>query len=278
MKNILLFTDYNDQNAQAAKFALWLAATMKVRLFIWNTFNPSAKLFAAQKSVAGFNDALPVISDRANEWIKKLTAEIRTGTGLKPLVQFIDRDQCLKEKLLAVVRKEDIGLLVKQVRDNKDSNVLIDGSGIYSAMRTNCPILLVPEKLTWKSLDKILYVADLRYCRKNVVRLLGQLAAAFNASVTIADLAAKGMPYLEDNYAREVYHDAIDGVANQDHFYLSHIRERNIPKAIDVLVNDLKADLLVLVNKRYHFNELLGSAAPYILPAYIHIPVMIFPS
>lgn len=278
MKNILLFTDYNDQNVQATKFALWLAATMKVRLFIWNTFNPSAKLFAAQKSVAGFNDAFSIISDRANEWIEKLTAEISTGTGLKPLVQFIDRDECLTEKLLAVVRKEDIGLLVKQVRDNKDSNALIDGSGIYSAMRTNCPLLLVPEKLTCRSLDKILYVADLRYCRKNVVRLLGQLAAVFNASVTIADLAAKGMPYLEDNYAREVYHEAIDGVANQDHFYLGHIRERNIPKAIDVLVNDLHADLLVLVNRRYHFNELLGSTAPYIMPPYIHIPVMIFPS
>jgi hypothetical protein len=66
--------------------------------------------------------------------------------------------------------------------------------------------------------------------------------------------------------------------ASSEHFYFNNIRERNIGKAVDVLVNDMNTDLLVLTNHRYHFDELLGSVNELTLPGYIQIPIMIFPS
>jgi hypothetical protein len=82
---------------------------------------------------------------------------------------------------------------------------------------------------------------------------------------------------MEHNYAFDVFKDTIARPASHDHFHFNNIRERDIPKAIDILANDMKTDLLVLVNHRYHFNELFGDAIPYRLPAYIRIPVLLFP-
>jgi hypothetical protein len=82
---------------------------------------------------------------------------------------------------------------------------------------------------------------------------------------------------MEHNYALDVFKDTIARPASHDHFHFNNILERDIPKAIDILANDMHTDLLVLVNHRYHFNELFGAAIPYRLPAYIRIPVLLFP-
>ena len=83
---------------------------------------------------------------------------------------------------------------------------------------------------------------------------------------------------MEENYAQSVFEDALLNSANRDCLYFSNIKERNIPKALDILVNDLDNDLLVLVNNKFHFNELLGHDAPYAIPANIRAPLLIFPS
>ena len=83
---------------------------------------------------------------------------------------------------------------------------------------------------------------------------------------------------MENNYAHTVFADTILTRGNQEHIYFSNIRERDISRAIDVLVNGMNNDLLVLVNNKFHFNELVGNDMPYIIPSNIHIPLLIFPS
>ena len=138
--------------------------------------------------------------------------------------------------------------------------------------------MLIPEKFSYKAFEKIVYATDLRFCRREIVSFLSQLAKPLNASILIANISAKGLPYMEDNYARSVFENEILNPVKYENIYFSNIRERDIPKALDVLVNGMNNDLLVLVNNKYHFKELLGQNTPYNIPDNIHIPLLIFPS
>ena len=83
---------------------------------------------------------------------------------------------------------------------------------------------------------------------------------------------------MAESYAQAVFEDAVVNSSNKDHIYFSNIKERNVPQALDIIVNEMNNDLLVLVNNKFHFSELLGHETPYAVPENIRIPLLVFPS
>lgn len=277
MKNILIINKNPQDTERTTALALLLAGTTNAKLYFWNTSVTHTPSFAAEMSVSGSGKNLPGQPISKHRWIEQLQHKLHLQTGLKTLVGFIENINFVSENVVAIVKKFNIGLLIKGIPGRADEETVIESDILSCSAKSGCPVLLVPEQFPYKSLEKIVYATDLRYCRQGVIRFLSKLAVTFNARVLIANIAAKGLPFMENNYALDVFKDTIVRPATHDHFYLNNIRERNIPKAMDVLVNDMDTDLLVLVNHRYHFNELFGPAVPYLIPGYIHIPVLIFP-
>ena len=277
MKNILLINKNPRDTERTTALALMLAGTTNAKLYFWNTAVNQIHSYAAEMSVAGFGKNLPERPVSKHRWIEQLQRKFHLETGLKTLVGFIENIHFVSDNIAAIVRKFNIGLLIKGVPENADQEPVIESDVLSCSAKSGCPVLLVPEQIPYKTFEKIVYATDLRYCRQGVIRFLSKLAINFNASVLIANIAAKGLPFMDNNYALDVFKDTIAHPASHDHFYFNNIRERDIPKAIDVLVNDMDMDLLVLVNHRYHFNELFGAVRPYVLPDYIRIPVLLFP-
>jgi hypothetical protein len=277
MKNILIINKNPQDSARATALALLLAGTTNAKLYFWNTSVPQTHSYAAEMSVVGFGKILPERPVSKHQWIEQLQLKFHLQTGLKTLVGFIEQVNFISDNVAAIVRKFNIGLLIKGIPEKADQEPVIESDILSCSTKSGCPVLLVPEQFPYKTFEKIVYATDLRYCRQEIIRFLGKLAINFNASVLIANIAAKGLPFMEHNYALDVFKDTIAHPARHNHFHFNNIRERDIPKAIDILANDMDTDLLVLVNHRYHFNELFGTAVPYRLPAYIHIPVLLFP-
>ncbi|MES2426949.1 MAG: hypothetical protein V4560_08235 [Bacteroidota bacterium] len=277
MKNILIINKNPQDFERTTTLALLLAGTTNAKLYFWDTAVTQTHSYAAEMSVAGFGKNFPGRPASKNRWVEQLQGKIRLQSGLKTLVGFIENIHFVSNNIASIVRKFNIGLLIKGVPENADQETVIESDALSCSAKSGCPVLLVPEQFPYKTFEKIVYATDLRYCRQGVIRFLSKLAINFNASVLIANIAAKGLPFMEHNYALDVFKDTIAHPASHDHFHFNNIRERDIPKAIDILTNDMDSDLLVLVNHRYHFNELFGTAIPYRLPAYIRIPVLLFP-
>lgn len=278
MKNILIINKNPQDMERTTALALLVAGTTNAKLYFWNTAVTQTHSYAAEISVAGYGKILPGRPVSKHRWIEQLQRKFHLQTGLKTLVGFIENIHLVSDNIAAIVRKFNIGLLIKGLPENAGRELPVIESDVLScSAKSGCPVLLVPEQFPYKAFEKIVYATDLRYCRQGIIRFLSKLAINFNASVLIANIAARGLPFMEHSYALDVFKDTIDHPASHDHFYFNNIRERDIPKAIDVLVNDMDTDLLVLVNHKYHFNELFGAVRPYVLPDYIRIPVLIFP-
>ena len=278
MKNILIISKNPQDTERSTELALLLAGTTNVKLYFWNTTVTQTHSYAAEMSIAGSGKILPGQPISKHRWIEQLQRKFHLQTGLKTLVGFIENIHFVSDNIAAIVRKFNIGLLIKGVPENTGPELPVIESDVLScSAKSGCPVLLVPEQFPYKAFEKIVYATDLRYCRQGIIRFLSKLAINFKASVLIANIAAKGLPFMEHNYALDVFKDTIARPASHDHFDFNNIRERDIPKAIDILANDMNTDLLALVNHRYHFNELFGAAIPYRLPAYIRIPVLLFP-
>ena len=143
--------------------------------------------------------------------------------------------------------------------------------------RVQCPLMLVPESWPVKHVERIAYMADLRYCRVRIVRFLEELAGASGADLSIAHLSAKGLPHMAEEYALTVFSEEVFNNARYERLFFNNIRERDVPTAVDVIINGLHTDLLAVVNHRFHFEEIMGMYITNKLPLYITVPLLIFP-
>jgi len=278
MKNILIFNDFSPEAEHAAELALLLAGKTNTNLYIWNTFEKHENPVTKELAVAHANEEETAVTTDSTSWILKLESKLNWETGLLPVVKFIEGMDYTPNHVLSIVNRYDIGMLVKGITGDKSDRLHIEAEVLSCSTKSGCPVLLIPEKFAYKPFEKMVYATDLRFCRREIVSFMSQLARPLDAGILIANLSAKGLPFMEDNYARTVFSETLLTAANQEHLYFSNIRERDIPRAIDVLVNGMNNDLLVLVNNKFHFNELVGQSAPYTIPDNILVPLLIFPS
>jgi hypothetical protein len=183
-----------------------------------------------------------------------------------------------EEDLTRFVISNNIWMIVAGTRELSEQHTADLHINIQSVLNhVRCPLLLVPEKSNWKGFEQIVYIADLRYCRLHAVRYLAELAQPYEANVLVDHLSAKGLPHMEENYALKMFNEEIAAKVSYDRLFFNNIKERDLVKAVDVMINGLHSDLLVMVNHRFHFEEILGRYITHTLPANITIPLLIFP-
>jgi hypothetical protein len=95
--------------------------------------------------------------------------------------------------------------------------------------------------------------------------------------VLLAHICQQGLPDLTTDYGKELFIDSFGRYSNVCELFFSHIKETNFEKIADILTHTMGADLLVCVNRMYHFQKLLGDYVPRQLPDHISVPLLVFP-
>lgn len=277
MKNLLIFNDFSPETEHAAQLALLLAGKTNTTLHVWNTFNRIKSRATAEMIASNSDEMVSDFFDK-NRWIEELESQLYSQTGLTPVVNIVDDEDFAPDNVLSMVNKCNVGLLIKGVVEDEHRVSHIERELLCCSTRSGCPVLLIPQQYQCKAFEKIVYATDLRFCRQDIIHYLHDFATALTASILVAATASNGLPPIDKAYALEIFEEKIVKSFNHERFYFDNIKERNMLKVFDILVNDLNNDLLVLVNHGYHFNELLGNDIPYVMPPNIRIPLLIFPS
>lgn len=269
MKTILVINDFSPEAANAINFAFGIAKKIQADILVADTVFRSRTIEVKCLQLAG--------NDTIDENIAtRLSAPFLES--YHPAINNLDVSDFNEEELAGLIIKNEIWLMIKGVPNDVHDTGLdshLNAQGVLNRVR--CPLLLIPENFKPHEFERITYVADIRYCRLQVVKYLANLAAPYNALLQVANIAAKGMPEMEVSYATNLFNETIGANIHYNNIFLNNIRERDLKKAIDVMVNALHTDLLVLVNHRFHFEEIFGSYLPDTLPENITVPLLVFP-
>ncbi|MES2108312.1 MAG: hypothetical protein V4577_06185 [Bacteroidota bacterium] len=275
MRTVFVITDHSPEADHAATFALMIAQAVHADLLIADTVK--AKRITIGEPVlagAGAESAEePYLSPS-----ESLRQRIDPDAAYLPEISELDISDLPLDDLIALIIRRDIWLMVEGMPDTlskASSGIRLNIQSVLNRVR--CPLMLIPKSWGLKRPERIVYLADLRYCRQFVLKFLGLLAAPFDAGISVAHLSAKGLTDIADSYAEEIFRKDIHPHAHYEKIMLSNTRERDLHLAVDVLINGLHNDLMVLVNHRYHFEELIGRRIGDVLPADITIPILIFP-
>lgn len=274
MKKILLINDGSTAVSTAAKTALHIARDMHAEILIVQTYH-AHKASAPKVLADALKSSALSNSESDNDGLYRRLQQLKeVGDGFQPSISLTRLAAAEPNALAELARQAECWLIVSGCGQLPAGTAPIDFQSLLNRLR--CPLLLVPESWTGDPIRRITYMADLRYCRLNIMRYLADWVVASNASLSLAHLSAKGLAPIVESYGIELF-EAIARQLPACELTFNNIREPDINRALDVLIHALHTDLLVLINHRYHFSEIIGDRLTGKLPEGITIPALLFP-
>lgn len=273
MRTILLFNDDSPGAINAADFALSIAQKVKADILTLNLTKQN-DLKAEKKLVK--TGAL-AIGAAMNFHEMSESSSNNLSDDFKPVKWEIDASEYSEKKISELVIRKDIWLMIKGIETHITHELLCDVDIQSVINHVGCPLLLIPDNYKKKDFENVAYAVDMRYCRKSVLKFLTEFAKDYSANLILEHLSAEGLTPLDDQYAMSLFKNEMANQPPYKNVYFNNIKERNMDVAIGVIINNLRADLLALVNHRFHFEEIFGRAIESCMPEHIPVPVMVFP-
>lgn len=273
MKKILLINDGSTAVDTAAKMAFQIARYMHAEILIVQTYNEP--IVSATKVLAG----MPAIAvskpeSEENDRLFRLLRSDEQHYGYQLSIPTTSIKLAHVADIADLASRTACWLIVRGCGQMPGDETPIDFQGLLNRLR--CPLLLVPENWAGNPIRRITYMADLRYCRMNVMRHLANWAVASQASLSLAHLSKDGLVPIVESYGLDLFANIVRQLPGCS-LSFNNIRETDIHRATDVLINGLHSDLFVLVNRRYHFKEIIGERLTDKLPEGMGIPMLFFP-
>jgi nucleotide-binding universal stress UspA family protein len=275
MKEILVMNDDSAEALHAAEYAFNLACLYNKNIVVANLCRirePSLK--ASQVS----ND--PSYSNESTEEamagdVADHLDTLKPCPDFQPEIKRLDISAFAEQDLAAYINRQRVWILVQGVaRGERLHPAQLNMQAVLN--RVQCPFLLVPAETSIRPLERLAYLADLRYAHVPVINFLARMNTG-NESVILAHICAKGLPDLDSTYAMDLFSNGLSRNASCDHLFFSRLRDKNFAACMDQVINGIQADMLVCVNHHYHFDQLLAGDIGSAIPGEVSVPVLVFP-
>lgn len=280
MRAILIINDNSSEAIHAGEFALAVAQKIQVNIMLVNTAEITSKVsikIPAGHLVKSTPDSY-IDFHPASEMFCHLQTLNDRQSNFRPEIEEFDISDMTENEVIEFINKNHIWLMVKGMMDEISSSNKKKSLNAHAVLnKVLCPLLLVPANWEIKNIERMAYMADLRYCRLQIVKYLADVARAWDATLSIAHITAKGLPDMAEKYALIVFSEEVSNNIRYDQLLFNNIKEKDLTKVVDVMINGMRNDILVMVNHRFHFEEIVGRYITDTLPLNITIPLLIFP-
>lgn len=280
MEKIVVINDDSQEALQAAKYAFQLACFYNKHIVLANMVSAERSMLnqiARSRAVpAGFEVVLS--DDEKPETVGDHLNCLTTGTGFHPDIESLDASGFGEREMINYINSNKIWTVIHGMADDAEIRNNSNRINMKSVLnRIQCPVLLVPELAPVKKIERIVYLADLRYAQTPVINYLAKWRIE-NESVIVAHVCTKGLSELDKSYADHLFNQELMRKVVCKNLFFSTLCAKKFSDTIDEVIHGMEADMLVCLNHSYHFQQIFGSLAELKTPGYICVPVLVFPS
>ncbi len=286
MKTIAVFTDYSEQSAHAARFALHLAKKIKANVLLYNLFVVAAKKhLQPQLAWAGtsIEDEQNFMQrDNLEVFCSELENELRLNSfpgAYLPQISYEYCDTEIVDVMTSVIDNKNIAFIVIAAQGEDDIATFI--------MRENCqkiidwstvPVLIVPENTAIHNPEKIAFAANLDANDTDYINMLTGITQQFSPEIMVTHI---NTDYSQNEYetAENLLIKNISYKVNYGRIYYRSTSTNNIKNGWEWLNKNKKCDLLAMVQQpKFVLKEFFNLASTPQVTYHLTIPILIFPA
>lgn len=254
MRKIIIPTDFSENAFNALKFAAELFKYERGDFFILHAYADEVYNTEGLLTQEFLDEFKETTRKNSEEELAKIKARI-TELFPNPRHKFhtIASFGMLIDEVNDLVDRENADIIVTSTRGKTNDRKMTFGSNTLQIIKyVQCPVLSIPANFEYQDPKKILFPTNymLPY-QKRELKLAGDLARAFCSEVH--------MLYIS-NFPLDSFRQKDNQLAIKEQFYdvkqdFHQVEEQEKTDAILRAIQDLKIDLLILVNSRHSYLE-----------------------
>ncbi|GAA4883540.1 universal stress protein [Flaviramulus aquimarinus] len=254
MKNILLPTDFSKNSMNAINYAMELFKDESCLFYILNVQKASSFISDDMMAVGSSTTIYKTLIDAAKKSIDNIISKIKVKHGNHEFHSIVDYDNFI-DSINQVSEKHQIDLIIMGTKGASGLEKVLFGSNTVRVMqRCKVPVLAIPDKCKFKSIDKLAFATtNLKQFKIKDLRALHEMMLLNNSFLHILHLADQN-------------HLAYDAHDNMDFFKTNFIKAKH--EFIDTTSADMfntvhhyitnnAIKMLAIMNKKHSFLERL---------------------
>lgn len=244
MKAILAATDFSKASGNAVSYAAQLAKLSNSKLILLHVYSIPI--------VADVPVVLPVWDDLEQDFTKALERQRialihKHGTDFP--IECVCRMGYSVEEIVNQISKDlNVDLVVMGMRGADYLTEKLIGSETTKLIKkSDCPVLVINEKVKFKKLKSIVLAYDYeKKINKNVLNPLKEFAQLFNSKVMVLNVVNEKEKYSRVGVGVEHF------IQNLNHTYHT-IKNEDVISGLDTFIKDNKADMIVIISRKHTF-------------------------
>ncbi|MET4139510.1 universal stress protein [Pedobacter sp. UYP1] len=257
-KTILVLTDFSKYAKNAAESALNLAIKMKMDIVLCNIY-PTPTILSSTETPfpIEYDDSTKQQSIDSLE-IEKIRLEciLKRDTNVSgiPVLTITDEDHTFSTVAALIKKEKNIMAVIMGGRQHHGNEFLFGGCINTIVNKSNCPVLLISEKILADAIKTIIFATDLEIEDMKQLKLLTEKADLFKFHIHVCHISPPTPIVIDFN---EEYHlsEFIQEMGKLTFKKISfkNIQGKNIVQDLIEFEEETHADLLVIVHKTHSF-------------------------
>ncbi|MEQ6121448.1 universal stress protein [Reichenbachiella sp. MALMAid0571] len=273
MKTIIIATDYSAVASNALQYAANLACVVNADLVLFNTYHLSGHASNALIT--------PMEIDRMVSKNEKHMQELANETAQKYHlnVTWVSKMNDTVEELEKYVNTHSADLVVMGMESNLIEYTLFGNTTTKAIQRLKFPVLVVPNDVPFKPIERILYAYDQNFLdQHNHLDLMKEIARKFEAKLQVFHVETKTKDAVHTPHQDQAVGTIDHILEDVDHTY-SIVENPRIAEGIIHEVEVYQADILAMVPHKQGFLEsLLKGSTTRKMALTIRIPLLVLPN
>lgn len=275
MKNILFPTDFSAESENAFNFAVGICDKLKANLILFNSFH-----------IPNYTSDVPIDDDAEDRLMNIAEDELSTLETKALLLSKNIHVKCMVSYGLAVdtiistAQEKQINLIVMGTKGAEGLKEVLIGSNAATVIeKASCPVLVVPEKAKYNSIDKIVFATDFRDYDFYTLARLVEIAKLFNSEIMIVHVSQVAPTKDYEKDLNEWYKEELKKEAGIEYENISfyNLVGGNVADELEEFIEKNKVSMLALsMRRRNVFTKLFNPSLTKKMAYHSQVPLLAF--
>jgi nucleotide-binding universal stress UspA family protein len=280
IKRILFPTDFSEEAESAFRHAIMWAIKCEANIHVITISNPYIPIheysFGAVSAMELQQDTALKVKEKLANFIEKGIAQIIVNRVVDffPVINSTINSGLIHQQICSIAEKENFDLIVMGTRgESHDFLDKVMGTVSHGVVENAlCPVLLIPPKINYKEIEKVVYAADLKATQPYHIWQSYEILKMFNPTFHCVHVRDGNVPqelqlYELDNYFKAV-HPTIP-----IQFHLVNLD--SIEEGMKFTVNLWNADMFCMYTPHHSvFQQLFVKSNSQNAIDYMNIPIL----
>lgn len=273
MKTILVPTDFSKNANHALKYAVELAKKENAKILLLHAYHTTyvAPDVPYQYAAAIFGATIEDTDKKLRSLLKRIQIKNIKCEAINierfPVDAIIDVADKTKPYLIVMGTKGATGI----------SEVLMGSNTAKVIEKAKCPVIAVPEKAKFGSINHITYATDYQTSDLEALKRLVEIAKLFDSFITILHVADQSLAYDDDTEFMIKFKKKVIAKIKYPKIQYKLIYGKNVVKDLESYIKRGKPDLFAMSTKhRNIYEKLFDSSITKKMAYHTKVPILAF--